>query len=90
MSLLHGKNLKSITDDVDTGVGEERDVPKLIENTIKGLLYLLEHVEFLVQNEYWEAEMGHILSLAEELDHKLESIVEKEEVNSWSGESLKH
>lgn len=71
----------------DTFAGGLSDAPQLIENIIKGLQYLIEHIEFLVLSEYWEQEMIVILSLAEELDAKLETIAERME-NSLNGETL--
>lgn len=90
MSSPHGSNHRLIRRDANIGAGDVSDVPKLIENTIKGLLYLVEHIEFLQLSEYWEQEIAHILSLAEELDRKLETIVEKETESSGNGESLKY
>ena len=64
----------------------EKNVQQQIENIIKGLRYLDEHVECVKQRDGWEAEMEFILSLVEELGIKLEIIVERAETCS-SGEN---
>ena len=81
MSSQVGNNQSSIMNNVNTGFGEESDVPKLIGSTIKGLLYLNEHIEFLMLNEYWEEETEYILNLAEELDNKRSIIAERTEMS---------
>lgn len=79
----HNQNLtRSI---LSTSAGEGNDVRTLIGNTIKGLSYLIEHIEYLEANEYWGEEIQHILNLAEELENKQLTIVERME-NSQSGE----
>lgn len=85
MSSQHGHNQNQMSQNVDTTVGVLSDAQLLIRNTIRGLSYLNDNIEYLVLNEYYEEEIARILNLGWVLENKHALIAERME-NSSNGE----
>lgn len=80
-----GKNQSIQQTTCDTYAGELSSALKQTEDIIKGLSFLIEHIDCLGPNEEFQQQMDVILNAVEELDSRLSNIVEKTET-SLSGE----